>query len=545
MEEKPEIELESKIDWQIKGGSARKAGQWGRQGQPGLGSALLGWVLGRLQSGQGRWGWQAGWLGWAGGTGRARRQAGQLGWAGGLGFAGLGPRQVAGRAAGARLGFAGLGPRQVAVRAGQVGLAGRLAWLGRLAGLARQGRAVGAWLDFAGLSPRQAGRGQPGLGSDLLGWVLGRWQSGQGRWGWQAGWLGWAGGAAWLGRLGSGVDRGSWGSARLCWAETEAGGAVGAARARLGFAGLGPRQVGQVGHAGRQAGFSGQVGLAGRLAWLGSSALLGWVLGRWQSGQGSRGLAWLCWARSKAGGAVRGGSALLGCVLGRWGSQGQAGAAGAWLSFAGLGPRQVAGRAGQPGLGLALLGWVLGRWGWEAGWLGWADGAGRARRQAFGQAGAAGAAGARLGFAGLGPRQVGQVGQSRAARACLGLAVAWFSFAGQVVQVDRQGQGRLAATVDLSGVAGLLLNKESYLRVEKDRNGAGWAGLGWVLGRMELAWAWLGLRYGRVGLGWARLGLAGLGPGQVGKDGAGLALARLGVVQAGAWLGWVLGRDEA
>ncbi|CAH7672783.1 hypothetical protein PPACK8108_LOCUS7614 [Phakopsora pachyrhizi] len=132
-------------------------GRWGRQVQLGLGSAFLGCVLGRWQSGQGRWGRQAG-------------------------------------AAGAQLGFAGLGPRQVAVRAGQVGLAGRLAWLGRWgrAGWGSQGRAVGkagaagAWLGFAGQCPRA---GQTGLGSALLGWVLGRWQSGvgrqagQGRWG--------------------------------------------------------------------------------------------------------------------------------------------------------------------------------------------------------------------------------------------------------------------------------------------------------------------------------------------------------------------------
>ncbi|KAI8451719.1 hypothetical protein BY996DRAFT_6620987 [Phakopsora pachyrhizi] len=134
-EEKPEIKLESKIDWQIKGGLACKAGQWGRQ---------------------------------------------------------AGGRQ--GRAAGARLGFSGLGPKQVAVRGGLAG-------------------AAGARLGFAGLCPRQWGRqGQPGLGLALRGWVLGRWQSGQGRWGWQAGWLGWAGRArrqaVWLGWAG----RAGWGS---------------------------------------------------------------------------------------------------------------------------------------------------------------------------------------------------------------------------------------------------------------------------------------------------------------------------------------------
>ncbi|KAI8461293.1 hypothetical protein BY996DRAFT_6612654 [Phakopsora pachyrhizi] len=92
----------------------------------------------------------------------------------------------------------------------------------------------------------------------------------------------------------------------------------------------------------------------------------------------------------------------------------------------------------------------------------------------------------------------------------------------------------LFTTVDLSGVAGLLLNKESYLRVEKDRNGT-------------LKFRRLGV--GQVGQGWAGswagrawLGLAWLGPGQVEQDGAGLNLARLGVWQARAGLGWVLGR---
>ncbi|KAI8448631.1 hypothetical protein BY996DRAFT_6490868 [Phakopsora pachyrhizi] len=199
MEEKPEIKLESKIDRQIKG-------------RPGLGSALLGWVLGR-------WGWQAGRLGWAGGAGRARRQAGRLvragwgsqgrvlgrwqSWQGRLAWLGrlAGLAESAG-AAGARLGFAGLGPMQVAVRAGQWGRqvqpglsSALLGWvLGRLqSGVGWQAGAAGAWLGFAGLGPRQvAGRVgqwgrqvQRGLSSALLGWVLGRWQSGQGRWGMQ------------------------------------------------------------------------------------------------------------------------------------------------------------------------------------------------------------------------------------------------------------------------------------------------------------------------------------------------------------------------
>ncbi|CAH7671795.1 hypothetical protein PPACK8108_LOCUS6612 [Phakopsora pachyrhizi] len=115
MEEKPEIKLKSKIDWQIKGGLARNAGQWGRQGQPGLGSSLQGWVLGR--------------------EGRA--------W----------------------LGFAGLGPRQVAVREGRAGL-----------GSALLGWVLGRWQARQGRWGRQ---GQPGLGLALLGWVLGRWQSGR------------------------------------------------------------------------------------------------------------------------------------------------------------------------------------------------------------------------------------------------------------------------------------------------------------------------------------------------------------------------------
>ncbi|KAI8446152.1 hypothetical protein BY996DRAFT_6533732 [Phakopsora pachyrhizi] len=396
----------------VRGGSA------GRAGQPGLGLALQGWVLRRWQSGQGRWGWQAGWLGWAGGAGRARQQAGA--W---LGFSGLSPRQVG--AASAWLGFAGLGPRQVGQvghvgrlagfvgASGQVGLAGRLAWLGRLASLAgsagaagawlgfaglgpRQvaGRAAGAWLGFAGLGPRQvavrgepAGRaGQPGLGLALLGWVLGRWQSGVGR---QAG-----------------QGRG------------------------LGFAGLGPRQAaaGQ-GRWGRQW----QPGLG--------LALLGWVLGRWQSGVGRQagqgrglGFAGLGPRQVQPGLSL----ALLGWVLGRW-------------------------QQGQPGLGLALLGWVLGRWqsgqgrwGWEAGRLGWADGAGRARRQAGGLGWAAGAAGAWLGFAGLGPRQAGRVGQ---------VGLAWLCWAGWGMQGEpglvRMGRlGRWSRLVGKGRADQLVLQNE-------------------------------------------------------------------------------------
>ncbi|KAI8460548.1 hypothetical protein BY996DRAFT_6509515 [Phakopsora pachyrhizi] len=367
MEEKPEIKLESKIDCKL---SPRQAGQWGRQVQPGLSSALLGWVLGRQ-----------------------------------------------GRAAGAWLGFAGLGPRQVAVRAAQVWLAGRLAWLGsRLAGLARQVRqAEAVWAGhFAGLSPRQAGRVGQGLGSDLLGWVLGRLAGfvGAGRSSrpGQSGQVGLAGRLAWLGRLsqsgqGSGVGRGSrgLGSDLLGWVLGRLAGFVGAVKQAgagraggagwvsqgraLGFAGLGPRQAAVRGRWGRQW----QPGLC--------LALLGWVLGRWQSGVAG---AWLGFAGLRPRQVVvRGGSA------GR--AEGQA-ASGQW------------GRQGQPVLGLALLGCVLGRWQARQGSQGSArlccarvGGVGRQAGLAgqmgqglagqFKQAGAAGAAGAWLGFAGLGPRQ--------------------------------------------------------------------------------------------------------------------------------------------
>ncbi|CAH7690166.1 hypothetical protein PPACK8108_LOCUS25413 [Phakopsora pachyrhizi] len=216
MEEKPEIKIESKIDWQIKQGSglgfaglgprqvAVRGGSAGRAGQLGLGLDLLGWVLGRWQVGLagrqawlGRWGSQgrAVWLtgaagAWLGFAGLSPRQAGRVGQ---LVFAGLGPRQVG--AARAWLGFSGLGPSQVAARAGQVGQVGHV---GRLAGFVGAGRSS-----------------RPG-------------QSGQGM---SAGW------PAWLGR----------------WGRLGQSGQAGAAGARLGFAGLGSRQVavraGQVGHA--------------------------------------------------------------------------------------------------------------------------------------------------------------------------------------------------------------------------------------------------------------------------------------------------------
>ncbi|CAH7667663.1 hypothetical protein PPACK8108_LOCUS2084 [Phakopsora pachyrhizi] len=341
-----------------------------------------------------------------------------------------------GRAAGAWLGFAGLGPRQVAVRAAQVGLAVRQAWLGsRLAGLARQG---------------------------------------------------------------SGVDRGSWGLAWLCWAESKAGGAVGAAGARLGFAGLGPRQVGQVGHVGRLAGFQARAG------WIGSAG------GAARARLGFAGLD----PRQVAGRAGQPGlgSALLGWVLGRW----QAGqGTGAWLGFAGLGPRQVAvrggsaGRAGQPGLGSALLGWVQGRWQAARAQLGFSGLGPRQGREARAQLGFAGqGTGARLGFAGLGPRQVvmrcGSAG--RAGQPGLGLALlGWV--------LGRAAGARL-------GFAGLGPRQ------------AGAAGA-------QLGFAGLGLRQAAGRAAGARLGFAGLGPRQVAvRGGQGRA--------AGAWLGFAgLGPREA
>ncbi|CAH7687426.1 hypothetical protein PPACK8108_LOCUS22203 [Phakopsora pachyrhizi] len=136
-------------------------------------------------------------------------------------------------------------------------------------------------------------------------------------------------------------------------------------------------------------------------------ALLGWVLGRWQSGVG--------WNAGQPGL----GFALLSWVLGRWrsGMGWQAGAAGAWLGFSGLGPRQVA-----PGLGLALLGW-------------------------------AGAAGAWLGFAGLGPGQ---------GQAWLGCAkILWLELGWARTWLGREGWGRQRAGCDLAGL------------------GSAW--LGWVL----------------------------------------------------------------
>ncbi|CAH7683718.1 hypothetical protein PPACK8108_LOCUS17406 [Phakopsora pachyrhizi] len=236
---------------------------------------------------------------------------------------------------------------------------------------------------------------------------------------------------------------------------------AGAAGARLGFAGLGPRQV-AAGAAGAWLGFAGlgprQVAVRGGPA--------GGV-GRWQSGAG----------RLAGQGSW---------VLGRWGSQGQAGAAGAWLGFAGLGPRQV-GQSGAVGLAGAARAW-----------LGFAGLGPR-------QVGQSRAARAWLGFAGLGPRQgssrlgcgllkmgrLGRwgrlVGKSRADWLVLGLAGAgraragsrqagaWLGFAGLGHgQFGRQGQGRSAGRLALLGRRGW--------------PGLGSALLGWVLGRL----AWLG-----------------------------------------------------
>ncbi|KAI8455641.1 hypothetical protein BY996DRAFT_6543291 [Phakopsora pachyrhizi] len=120
MEEKPAY-VSGGVRMVLESGAGRNA----RQGQLGLGLALLGWVLGR---------WQAGAAG---------------AW---LSFAGLGPRQVAAGAAGARLGFAGLGPWQV----GQD-------WAGL--GLARLG--IGLWLELA-LARTWLGREGWGLAWFLL-----------------------------------------------------------------------------------------------------------------------------------------------------------------------------------------------------------------------------------------------------------------------------------------------------------------------------------------------------------------------------------------
>ncbi|CAH7687249.1 hypothetical protein PPACK8108_LOCUS22004 [Phakopsora pachyrhizi] len=235
-----------------------------------------------------------------------------------LGFAGLGPRQVAVRG-GAGLGFAGLGPRQ-----GQPGL-----------GLALLGwdRAAGAWLGFAGLGPRQVavrgGQGQLGLGLTLLGWVLGRWQSGAG---WQAGQgrtpLGFAGlGPGQVAVRGGSAGQGRWGWVLGRW-QSGAGwqGRAGAAVARLSFAGQGPRQV-EAGAARAQLGFAG-LG-SGQVAVRGGSA------GR--VGRCSRGSTRLCWAESWAGRADKGQAVAWGWA--GWAVQGQVGLSSAWL------------------------GWVLGRWG--------------------------------------------------------------------------------------------------------------------------------------------------------------------------------------
>ncbi|KAI8447787.1 hypothetical protein BY996DRAFT_6446141 [Phakopsora pachyrhizi] len=239
----------------VRGGSAGRAGQWGRQVEQGLGSALLGWVLGRWQLGVAR---QAGLgsalLGWVLGRWQSgvARQAGLgsalLGWV-------LG-RWQAGQGRG--LGFAGLGPRQAAVR-------------GQSAGRAGQGRVLG----FAGLGLRQAavrgGQEQPGLGLALLGWVLGRWQAARAGLGPRqvaAGWLGWADGAGRARRQAGGLGWAVWAG----WgSQGRTVRLAGRAGARLGFAGLGPRQAGRVGLPGLVLAWLwlGSAFLAGRSGWAG------------------------------------------------------------------------------------------------------------------------------------------------------------------------------------------------------------------------------------------------------------------------------------
>ncbi|KAI8447686.1 hypothetical protein BY996DRAFT_6535916 [Phakopsora pachyrhizi] len=157
------------------------------------------------------------------------------------------------------------------------------------------------------------------------------------------------------------------------------------------------------------------------------------------------------------------------------------------LGFAGLGPRQVAVRAGQPGLGSALLGQV-GHAGAAGAWLGFA---GLGPRQGR-------AAGARLGFAGLGPRQV---------------AAGWLGWAGEAGRARRQ-----------AGWLGW---------GSQGQPGLGLALLGWVLGKWQEGLAGrlasLGSRLaglagqfgqaGAAGAAGAQLGFAGLGPRQAGRAG--------------------------
>ncbi|KAI8458386.1 hypothetical protein BY996DRAFT_6541942 [Phakopsora pachyrhizi] len=414
---------------------------------------------------------------------------------------------------------AGLGPRQVAVRAAQVGLAGRLAWLGRAVGLTG---AAGVWLGFA--ESEAGGAGQPGLGSDLLGWVLGRLAvfvgAGRSSRPGQSGQVWLAGRLAWLGRLGQ-SGQGSGASGRQ--------GRAGAAGARLGFAGLGPRQ-GRA--AGAWLGFAGLGPRQGRAAraWLGFAGL--------GPRQGRAARAWLGFAglgpRQVGAAGARLGFAGLGPRQSR--------AARAWLGFAGLGPRQVAGRAGQrgrqvqPGLGLALLGWVLGRW--QAG----LSFAGLGPRQA-------GAAGAQLGFAGLGLRQAAAGQWGRQGHPGLGLA-----FLGWVLGRRQSGVGLQAgAAVTWLGFAGLGPRQVAVRAGQVGQVGhvgrlAGLAGQAGQAGAVRAGQAWLGfsvLGPGQVavkgGAAGAWLGFAGLGPRQVAGRAGQQVVVRAGQVgharAARAWLG--------
>ncbi|KAI8447059.1 hypothetical protein BY996DRAFT_6599568 [Phakopsora pachyrhizi] len=479
-------------------------GRWGMQGQPGLGLALLGWVLGSL-AGKGGLAGRVGrgsqglaWLCWAGSWAGGAVRGGSAGKAE---QAGLGPGQVGQDGAG--LGLARLG-------VGQVGLG----WAGL--GLARLGVGqAGAWLGWAG---SWAGWGWLGVwqAGAWLGWVLGR-QGGQGRWGRQ-------------GQPGLGLALLGWVLGRAGW----------------GLAGLGPRQVGQ--------------SMAGWLARAG-----------WQAGQ-----ARLCWPRSWAGREGR-----------------------AWLGFAGLGPGQVGqvgqSRAARACLCLAFRMGRLGRWCRSIG-------KGRADRLVISviffdlKYGSSSPSDKVIEFRNNeiirfknGTKYNGgpvppplrnpppsllnrrylpflYVSHQKSSPLALDLITLKPSPKTELYQptdlTENQTDCNKVSTVDLSGVAGLLLNKESYLRIEKDRNGLGvgqvglgwagsWAGrawLGWAglgpgqvgqvgqdgagLG-MGLAWAWLGLGYGRARLGLAGLGprqawgWAGLGPMQVGQSGAALGLAFL------------------
>ncbi|KAI8448508.1 hypothetical protein BY996DRAFT_6566607 [Phakopsora pachyrhizi] len=576
MEEKPDIKLESKIDWQIKQGSGLGfAGLGPRQVGVGAAAAWLGFAgLGPRQVAV-----RAGQMGQSGqgsGVDRGRRGSAWLCWA-----------ECEAGAAGAWLGFAGLGPRQVAVRAGQVGQVGhvrrlagfagaveqagavRAGGVGRQAGLAWQvGQvgAAGAWLVFAGLGPRQVGaagaqlgfaglgprhtavRGgwgrqwQPGLGSALLSWVLGR-QAGRygvrqvGR---QAGRLGCSAGrqagrqaragrqGRLAGRQGRGTQSRAGGVGRqagLAWQVGQVGAAgawlvfaglgprqVGAAGARLGFAGLGPRHTAVRGGWGRQW----QPGLG--------SALLSWVLGRQAGRYGVRQVGRKAWLVGRQAGRQ------VGRLAGR-----QAGSVGRQLS------RQAGWSAGQAGRQAGRAGRQAGRAGRQAGRADWQ--AGRQTGRLVGRAGRqvgwrAVAARAPLGFAGLGPRQVGQQAGRYEVRQVGRQAWLVGSSAGR--QVSRQA-GRLGWAGSQASRQGRSASRQAGRLTGRLVGGAGGAVrgslalLGWVLRRWQSGWVG---RQGRAAGAW--LGFAGLGPSQVGFRLAGLA-GQFGLAgaagAAGAWLG--------